>query len=68
MRGGVLADEPLAAELRHAGGLAGHVVGRGRALVLALALALLLDALLDRGGLGLGALRLLAQAWEEEET
>lgn len=62
MRGGVLADEPLAAELRHAGGLAGHVVGRGRALVLALGLALIFDTLLDRGGLGLGALRLLALA------
>lgn len=60
VRGGVLADEPLAAQLRHACGLAGLVVGRGGALVLALGLALLLDALLDRGGLGLVALRLLA--------
>lgn len=62
MRGGVLADEPLAAQLRHACGLAGLVVGRGGALVLALGLALLLDAHLDRGGLGLVALRLLALA------
>lgn len=62
MCGGVLADEPLAAQLRHAPGLARLVVGHGRALVLALGGALLLDALLDRGGLGLGALGLLALA------
>lgn len=62
MRGGVLADEPLASQLRHACGLAGLVVGRGGALVLALGLALLLDAHLDRGGLGPVTLRLLALA------